>query len=132
MKELDVFLTKVLSDKYADLDDTFERRDYFELEKENPDFLKGTSDSYGISYLIDVGDVIHIKVNLYKDLSVSLETVYDNSDIIRKTIFTNIETHINEFIRLNDIFISLERQVDSFITEDKNYMRRLKIDQIQG
>lgn len=132
MKELDVFLTKVLSDKYADLDDTFERRDYFKLEKENPVFLKGTSDSYGISYLIDVGNVIYIKVNLYKDLSVSLETAYDNSDIIKKRITTNIETHINEFIRLNDILISLERQVDSFITEDKNYIRRLKIDQIQG
>lgn len=132
MKELDIFLTKVLSEKYGRLDDTFERRDYYELEKESPDFLKGSGDSYGISYLIDVDNIIYIKVNLYEDLSVFLETVYDNSDIIRKTVTNNIESYIIEFMRLNDMVIKLEKQVDSFITEDKNFIRRIKIGQIQG
>ena len=129
-------IDKIVNDRVINMWDNMERRDYYELEDERPEFYRNRGERNGIMYLGDVDWDHYADIHVYKDNSFKMAFRRNDTNIISiqsenfkneniKTLLKLFIESIDEYLKLMNIFNSLKKGV---IPTD--ILRNNKIDNI--
>lgn len=103
-EEIDNYVNTILKSKYKSM----ERRDYREIEKNDPIMFKGYGEKSGLMYLVDYGDH-YIDINILPD-STRMVFRKDSETIIslikRNAMYNDsLKNYINSFMDLIDEYV---------------------------
>lgn len=113
-EELDNLVFTSLKNRWGKV---VERRDYRELEKENPVFHNGKTKSAGLMFLVDITYDLYIDINIFEDY-VTMKFRKDDDKLITidsrrhygKNGFENSDKLLDCFLNLIDEYLYLEER----------------------
>ena len=135
-KELDKLVFTSLKNKWGK---KVERRDYRKLERKNPDFYKGKTNSAGLMFLVDITYDLYVDINIFEDY-VTMKFRKDDDKLMTidsrrshgRNVFWNCDKLLDYFLKLIDEYLYLEERFKQINSGNipTDLVRENKIDSI--